>query len=181
VFEKYCHFQPNEMVADAKMNAKAKGLYCWNRKARRVIVCPGVQGEHDIVAADLLATEREVLGAAKFGSFGKPDGSTYVVDLANRVESKYISFAGTGKAISASEIRYGLSGIIFSGQHDHQMMDRMGRHMIDLSQWATRRPHSQRLRQHGPRVPIEVFLSRRRERPVLSVKIQQWITLFGRS
>ena len=41
------------------------------------------------------------------------------------------------------EIRYGLSGIMFSGQHDQRTMDRIGRHMIELSQWAAGRLVSQ--------------------------------------
>jgi DNA-binding IclR family transcriptional regulator len=44
------------------------------------------------------------------------------------------------------DIRYGLSGIMFSGQHDYRMMDKIGRHMLDLSQWATGRLISQPFR-----------------------------------
>jgi DNA-binding IclR family transcriptional regulator len=40
---------------------------------------------------------------------------------------------------SLGEIRYGLSGIMFSGQHSHKTMDKIGRQMIELSQWVAGR------------------------------------------
>jgi DNA-binding IclR family transcriptional regulator len=41
------------------------------------------------------------------------------------------------------EVRYGLSGIMFSGQYDYKMTDKIGRQMIELSMWAAGRLISQ--------------------------------------
>jgi DNA-binding IclR family transcriptional regulator len=41
------------------------------------------------------------------------------------------------------EVRYGLSGIMFSGQYDYKMTDKIGRQMIELSKWAAGRLISQ--------------------------------------
>jgi DNA-binding IclR family transcriptional regulator len=37
------------------------------------------------------------------------------------------------------DIRYGLSGIMFSGQYNDKTVDKIGRQMIELSKWATDR------------------------------------------
>ncbi len=44
------------------------------------------------------------------------------------------------------QVRYGLSGIMFNGQYDPKMIDRIGRQMIDLSRWAAGRLIPQPLR-----------------------------------
>jgi DNA-binding IclR family transcriptional regulator len=47
---------------------------------------------------------------------------------------------------SSGYIRYGLSGIMFSGQYDDRTTDRIGREMIELSKWAANRLVSAPLR-----------------------------------
>jgi DNA-binding IclR family transcriptional regulator len=42
-------------------------------------------------------------------------------------------------ADAMGHIRYGLSGIMFSGQYNYRMMDKIGRQMIELSKWAANR------------------------------------------
>ena len=42
-------------------------------------------------------------------------------------------------ADATGDIRYGLSGIMFSGQYNYKMMDKIGRLMIELSKWAAGR------------------------------------------
>jgi DNA-binding IclR family transcriptional regulator len=37
------------------------------------------------------------------------------------------------------QVRYGLSGIMFSGQYESKMVDKIGRQMIELSKWAAGR------------------------------------------
>ena len=47
---------------------------------------------------------------------------------------------------TVGQVRYGLSGIMFSGQYDHKMTDKIGRQMIELSKWAADRLVAQPLR-----------------------------------
>jgi DNA-binding IclR family transcriptional regulator len=42
-------------------------------------------------------------------------------------------------ADAMGDIRYGLSGIMFSGQYNDKMMDKIGRQMIELAKWAAGR------------------------------------------
>jgi DNA-binding IclR family transcriptional regulator len=47
---------------------------------------------------------------------------------------------------TVGQVRYGLSGIMFSGQFDYKMTDKIGRQMIELSKWAAGRLVAQPLR-----------------------------------
>jgi DNA-binding IclR family transcriptional regulator len=44
------------------------------------------------------------------------------------------------------QVRYGLSGIMFNGQYESKMMDKIGRQMIELSKWTAGRLVPQPLR-----------------------------------
>jgi DNA-binding IclR family transcriptional regulator len=50
-----------------------------------------------------------------------------------------VSTVAVAIADAVGHIRYGLSGIMFSGQYDNKMMDKLGRQMIELSKWAASR------------------------------------------
>ena len=57
-----------------------------------------------------------------------------------------VSTVAVAIADTLGQLRYGLSGIMFSGQYDIRVMDKIGRHMIELSKWAAIRLISQPLR-----------------------------------
>jgi DNA-binding IclR family transcriptional regulator len=50
-----------------------------------------------------------------------------------------VSTVAVAIADTSGEIRFGLSGIMFSGQYDYKMMDKIGRQMIELSKWTADR------------------------------------------
>jgi DNA-binding IclR family transcriptional regulator len=108
---------------------------CFSADCSRCGVCPRcatTRGAGHAAARQTPLTFREYAGQveqAKRLGYGLDTGYF----------ARGVSTVAVAIADISGEIRFGLSGIMFSGQYDYKMMDKIGRQMIELSKWTADR------------------------------------------